>query len=70
MHNVCMRTHLDIVKAIGIDALAMMTGKSVHTIRSWQQRKRIPVEHWLLLVDVGVATADELMSDVSTERAA
>ena len=68
MHNVCMRTHTDIVRAVGIDALARLTGKSVHTVRSWQQRQRIPAEHWLILVEEGKASADELMAGVAPNR--
>lgn len=65
-----MRTHPEIVSDIGVDALACLTGKSIHTVRSWQQRKRIPAEHWLILVDEGHASAEELMSGIAPDRVA
>ena len=68
MHKHVMRTHPDIVKAIGPDAVAALTGSSIHTIRSWMQRGRIPAEHWLVLVSEGHCTAEELMHGVPERR--
>jgi len=65
-----MRSHTEIIEAVGVEPLAELTGKSIHTIRSWKQRKRIPVDCWLLLVSEGAAGADELMSGVAQDRAA
>lgn len=70
MHNVVMRSHTDIIEAIGVEPLADLTGKSIHTARSWVQRKRIPAEYWLLLVSEGLAKPEELMAGVAADRAA
>jgi len=64
MHNGRMRDHNAIVKAIGPEQLAELTGSPIYTVRSWQTRNSIPAKHWALLVERGLATADELMAGV------
>lgn len=68
MHNRLMRSHPEIVKAIGAANIAELTGCSIHTVRSWAQRGRIPADHWQVLVLEGHATAAELMAGL--DRAA
>lgn len=55
-----MRTHADIVAAIGAEKLAALRGVSVHTARSWGQRDGIPAEHWSALDAKKLATLNEL----------
>jgi len=65
-----MRSHTEIFDAVGAKALADLTGKSIHTVRSWKQRDRIPAKFWLLLVSEGLAKPDELAADIKRTRAA
>lgn len=63
-----MASHSDIVKAAGSpEEVATRFGVSVHTVRSWIQRDRIPSERWFDFVDAKLATRDELLG---RERAA
>jgi hypothetical protein len=57
-----MRSHREIIKAAGAEAVHMAVGGrvSIHTVRSWMQRDSIPPEHWLALADAGLTTLDEL----------
>jgi hypothetical protein len=57
-----MRTHRDIVKALGHDRIASELGKPVTTVRSWYQRNSIPANEFLTFVERGWATADELVA--------
>jgi hypothetical protein len=70
MHNSAMRTHDKIVSDIGAQVLADLTGASIHTVRSWGQRKSIPAEYWAKLVSKGYCTADELMAAAAAKKAA
>lgn len=63
-----MRNHADIVKTAGIDAVAVATGASVHTVRSWVQRDALPAEHWKLFADGGWATLEELADGVKPRK--
>lgn len=65
-----MRDHPAIIRDVGAQVIADLTGASIHTIYSWSQRKRIPAEHWVVLVREGHATADELMTAVAAKKAA
>lgn len=65
-----MRTHADIIRNAGEDAVHALTRASIHTIRSWVQRDSIPAPHWVTLVTAGHATADELMAAAAAKRAA
>lgn len=56
-----MRTHADIIKEAGPEALHQELGVSLHTVRSWQQRGSIPPEHWPALERLKVATTHELV---------
>lgn len=70
MHNRRMRTHSEIVKAIGAAELAALTGAALPTVYSWGQRDSIPADHWLTLVDKGHCSADELMAGAAKAKAA
>lgn len=59
-----MRTHSEIVAAADCDKIAEMREASVHTVRSWGQRNRIPAEHWPAFVQIGAATLEELAASV------
>lgn len=59
-----MRTHPDIVKSVGVEAVAEATTASIHTVRSWVQRESIPAEHWKLFAGRGWATLEELAETV------
>lgn len=69
MHNGAMRTHAEIARKVGEDALATLAGVPVLTVRSWIQRDSIPSKHWALLVSKKHCTADELMA-AAAKRAA
>lgn len=56
-----MRSHKQIVRDIGHDKLASLTGRKITAVRSWDQRDSIPSDAWLLLVGEGYCSADELM---------
>lgn len=65
-----MRTHTDIVKAIGPEKVAELTGRPITTVRSWAHRNSIPSDHWLTLVAKKHCTADELMAGAVKAKAA
>lgn len=60
MHNAGMRTHSTIVRDAGAAKIALLTGKPIFTVRSWQQRDSIPSDQWVALTDAGYATLEEL----------
>lgn len=64
-----MRSHSDIVKAVGPAEMAELTGRPITTVRSWAQRNSIPSDHWLTLVSEGHCTADELMAGAAKAAA-
>jgi hypothetical protein len=64
-----MRTHSDIIRAAGIQAVTDLTGKPVSTVSSWAQRNSIPSEYWATLIGSGHATPDELIA-AAARRAA
>lgn len=64
------RKHSDIVAAADASIVAVERGVSVHTVRSWGQRGRIPAEHWPAFVAAGVTTLDELAASVTPRRGA
>lgn len=65
-----MRNHTDIVKAIGPEVLAELTGAPITTVRSWAQRNSIPSDHWLVLVSEKHCSAEELMQGAVKAKAA
>jgi hypothetical protein len=69
MHNAVMRSHSDIIRTAGIQAVSDLTGKPVSTVSSWGQRDSIPSEYWATLISAGHATADELI-DAAARKAA
>jgi len=64
-----MRSHTEIIRTVGDDAIADLTGVPILTVRSWAQRGSIPSKHWELLVSNKHCTADELMA-AAAKRAA
>jgi hypothetical protein len=69
MHNDAMRSHAEIIRAVGEGEVADLTGAPILTVRSWVQRDSIPSKHWGLLVSRECCTADELMA-AAAKRAA
>lgn len=65
-----MRTHADIVKAAKAEALAAKLALSIHTVRSWVVRDKIPDEHWIGLANEGHATLEELAAYAAQKKAA
>lgn len=63
-----MRNHTDIIEPSRVDEIALATGKSAHTVRSWRQRGSIPAECWARLADMGVATLKELASSAPVRK--
>ncbi|MGX7895503.1 hypothetical protein [Tsuneonella sp. HG222] len=57
-----MRTHSDIVRDAGAGRIATLTDKTIHAVRSWQQRNSIPSEYWQKLIAADLTTADELIA--------
>jgi hypothetical protein len=55
-----MRNHSDIVRAAGAERLALLRRVSIHTVRSWGARNRIPAEQWAALARAGHASLEEL----------
>lgn len=64
-----MHKHSEIVKRAGTaDAVARARGVSVHTVRSWIKRNRIPAEHWSAFARDGAATLEQL-AEAAAEQA-
>lgn len=56
-----MTTHADIIKRAGsAEIVASWRGVSVHTVRSWITRDKIPDEHWAAFAEQEHATLKEL----------
>lgn len=70
MHHCGMRSHSDIVHAIGAQSLASLRGVSLHTARSWAHRDSIPAEHWSSLVREGHASLEELAEAAAARKSA
>jgi DNA-binding transcriptional regulator YiaG len=62
MHNGGMRNHTDIIRDADEALFAKTAGVSIHTVRSWAQRKNIPSGYWAALIAAKLASADELIS--------
>ena len=69
MHNGGMRSHSEIIREADAQAVADLTGASIHTVRSWGQRDSIPSEYWAALIAAGHATADELIHAAARKAA-
>jgi hypothetical protein len=68
MHYRGMRDHPEIVRAVGVEAVAEATGASIHTVRSWVQRESIPAEHWKLFADNDWASLEELAETIKPRK--
>lgn len=55
-----MRTHAEIIRSRPASLVSDALGVSLHTVRSWAQRKSVPAEHWAGVRDLGMATLEEL----------
>lgn len=64
-----MATHQEIIQTAGAANIRDILGlESVHTVRSWAQRNRIPAEWWPDLAVAGIATLDELRSSARPRK--
>jgi hypothetical protein len=57
-----MKTHSQIAAAVPARDIAELTGKSIHTVRSWAKRDSIPSRYWPHYVQAGAATVEELLA--------
>lgn len=62
-----MALHTDILKRVDADLVADVCGISIHTARSWKNRKRIPSEHWVTFAEQGWASLEELAEAVAKQ---
>ena len=63
-----MRTHRTILREVGHDVIAALTGRPLTTVRSWDQRDSIPADMWLTVSTEGHATLEELAASASRNR--
>lgn len=63
-----MKTHREIIADHGERELAALCGVSVHTVRSWKQRGKIPGKYWAPLSRGGKASLSELADVASAGR--
>ena len=68
MHICGMRTHKQIVDAVGPEKLATIFGLPLSTTRSWSRRSSIPSEFWLGFRSRRWATYEELANAAATDR--
>lgn len=71
MHYAGMRTHKQIIQTAGAQAVIDRAGLgvSIHTVRSWQQRNRIPAEYWPAIAEAGLAPMPDLIAANLPRRA-
>ena len=65
-----MRTHAAIVNAIGPAKVADRYSLSIHTVRSWVSRDKIPDEYWADFAKRNEATLAELAEHAAKKKAA
>lgn len=70
MHNGAMRSHTEIIRQAGEDAVVAATKAPLNTVRSWAQRDSIPAPHWAALVAAKLCTADELTIAAAARKVA
>lgn len=63
-----MRSHSDIIKSAGIDAVIGITAAPENTVRSWVRRDKVPDEHWKRFAEAKFATLTELASYAEAKR--
>lgn len=68
MHRYVMRSHSDIIKAAGIEAVIAVTAAPENTVRSWVRRDKVPDEHWKRFSDARFATLNELATYAEVKR--
>lgn len=64
-----MRSHSDIIKDAGAEAIASIRDVPVNTVRAWAFRDSIPAQHWQALVTENLTTLDELARAAATRPA-
>lgn len=57
-----MNDHRDILRSAGLAEVADATKRPITTVRSWDQRKSIPVDEWPVFIERGWASADLLLA--------
>ena len=70
MHNGGMRTHAEIIRQAGENAIVAATNAPLNTVRSWAQRDSIPAPQWAALVEAKICKAAELIAAAAARRAA
>lgn len=65
-----MRSHSEIIKKAGIDAVIIATAAPENTVRSWVRRDKVPDEHWIRFHSEGFATLEELAKYAAAQKAA
>ncbi len=61
-------SHATIITADRIPLIAEAAGLSDFAVRSWQQRGRIPAEHWPTITRLGFATFEQLALNVPPRK--
>ena len=60
MYYARMKHSRDIIPTERVAEIARVTGKSVHTVTSWRQRNSIPADVWAPIVELGLASFEDL----------
>lgn len=70
MHYGAMQTHPDIIRKAGTpDEVAAKLGVSVHTVRSWLQRERIPSDRWADFANLTEVPLEEILETAPPRKA-
>jgi len=68
VHCFRMKTHAEIIKRAGVDAVTKRLGVSPNTAWSWARRDSIPSPMWIEVAEAGWASLDELAAGASRKR--
>lgn len=60
--------HRAIIRRVGANVIAQEMGLSIHTVRSWAHRGRIPATAMMAFLAHGWADADELMAGIAPRK--
>lgn len=58
------------MREAGHEQIALLTGRPITTVRSWDQRDSIPPDLWLDLANADHASLEELAANASRKRPA